>query len=118
MAHNNLAGVLIARGAVDDAVGHAEIALALKPDYAEARNNLGLALASRGRIDEALGQYQKALELQPEYAEAHNNLGFLLAEPRAGRRGDHTLSACTEDRSRPRRGPLQPRRGPDGSGAI
>jgi protein O-mannosyl-transferase len=79
MAHNNLAGALIARGAVDEAVGHAEIALTLKPDYAEARNNLGLALASRGRIDEALGQYRKALELQPEYAEAHNNLGFLLA---------------------------------------
>jgi protein O-mannosyl-transferase len=79
MAHNNLAGALIARGAADEAVGHAEIALTLKPDYAEARNNLGLALASRGRSDEALAQYRKALELQPEYAEAHNNLGFLLA---------------------------------------
>jgi Flp pilus assembly protein TadD len=79
MAHNNLAGALIARGAVDEAVGHIEKALALKPDYAEARSNLGLALASRGRIDEAAAQYRKALELQPAYAEAHNNLGFLLA---------------------------------------
>jgi protein O-mannosyl-transferase len=79
MAHNNLAGVLIARGAVDEAVAHVEKALALKPDYAEARNNLGLTLTSRGRIDEALAQYRKALELQPDYAEAHNNLGFLLA---------------------------------------
>jgi Flp pilus assembly protein TadD len=79
MAHNNLAGVLIARGAIDEAVSHVEIALALRPNYAEACNNLGLALASRGRIDEALGQYRKALELQPDYAEAHNNLGLLLA---------------------------------------
>jgi protein O-mannosyl-transferase len=79
MAHNNLAGALIARGAVDEAVEHVEKALALKPDYAEARNNLGLALASRGRLDEALAQYRKALELEPAYAEARNNLGFLLA---------------------------------------
>jgi tetratricopeptide (TPR) repeat protein len=79
MAHNNLAGVLIARGAVEEAVAHVERALVLKPDYAEARNNLGLALASRGRLDEALAQYRRALELEPAYAEAHNNLGFLLA---------------------------------------
>jgi tetratricopeptide (TPR) repeat protein len=79
MAHNNLAGALIARGAVDEAARHAEIALALRPDYAEARNNLGLVLASHGRIDEALGQYRQALGIQPDYAEAHNNLGFLLA---------------------------------------
>ena len=79
MAHNNLAGALIARGAVDEAVGHIEQALALKPEYPEARNNLGLVLASHGRIDDALAQYRKALELQPAYAEAHNNLGLLLA---------------------------------------
>jgi tetratricopeptide (TPR) repeat protein len=82
MAHNNLAGALIARGAVDavdEAVEHVEKALALKPDYAEARNNLGLALASRGRLDEALAQYRKAVELEPAYAEALNNLGLLLA---------------------------------------
>ncbi len=79
MVQNNLAGVLISRGAFSEAAGHVEKALALKPNYAEARNNLGLVLASRGRIDEALEQYRKALELQPSYAEAHNNLGLLLA---------------------------------------
>jgi Flp pilus assembly protein TadD len=79
MAQNNLAGVLIARGAIDEAAGHVEKALALRPGYAEARNNLGLVLASRGRVDEAIAQYRKALELQPDYAAAHNNLGFLLA---------------------------------------
>ena len=80
MVHNNLAGVLISRGAFDEAGSHVEKALKLKPDYAEARNNLGLVLASRGRIDEALEQYRKALELQPAYAEAHNSLGVILAE--------------------------------------
>ena len=78
MVHNNLAGVLIARGVMDEAAGHIQTALALKPDYAEARNNFGLWLASRGRIDEAIAQYRKALDIQPEYAEAHNNLAFLL----------------------------------------
>ncbi|TMH09046.1 MAG: tetratricopeptide repeat protein, partial [Betaproteobacteria bacterium] len=78
MVQNNLAGVLISRGAFDEAAHHVEKALALRPNYAEARNNLGLILASRGRIDEALEQYRKALELQPTYAEAHNNLGLLL----------------------------------------
>src|SRR5215470_86480 len=79
MAHNNLAAALIARGKMDEAAGHIETALALKPDYAEARNNLGLWLASRGRTDAAMAQYRKALEIDPAYAEAHNNLGFLLA---------------------------------------
>jgi tetratricopeptide (TPR) repeat protein len=79
MAHNNLAGALIAHGKMDEAAGHIETALALRPDYAEARNNLGLWLASRGRIDQAIAQYRKALEIDPAYAEAHNNLGLLLA---------------------------------------
>jgi len=80
LAHNNLAGVLIGRGAVDDAVEHIERALTLRPNYAEARNNLGLALAKRGHAVEALLQFEKALEIQPRYAEPHNNLGLVLAD--------------------------------------
>jgi tetratricopeptide (TPR) repeat protein len=80
MAQNNLAGVLIERGAAQEAMGYAEKALVLKPDYAAARNNLGLALASLGHIDDALEQYREAVKLEPDYAEAHNNLGLLLAQ--------------------------------------
>jgi tetratricopeptide (TPR) repeat protein len=79
MAYNNLAGLLIARDRIDEALGLVDKALALRPNYAEARNNLGLALARRGRVDDALAEYRKALELDPAYAEAHNNLGLLLA---------------------------------------
>ena len=89
MAHNNLAGVLLARGAVDESLPHIEKALALRPDYAEARNNLGLALASRGRSAEALEQFRTALALQPAYAEAHNNIGLLLA---SGGRVDEAIA--------------------------
>ncbi len=79
MAYNNLGGALIARGAMDEAVGLVEKSLALKPDYAEARNNLGIVLASRGHVDEAIAQYREAIELRPAYAEAHNNVGLALA---------------------------------------
>jgi tetratricopeptide (TPR) repeat protein len=79
MAHNNLAGVLIARGAASEAADSARAALRIRPEYPEAHNNLALALASLGRPDEAIPHYRKALELNPGYAEAHNNLGFALA---------------------------------------
>jgi protein O-mannosyl-transferase len=79
MAHNNLAGVLLARGAADEAIDSARTALRIRPDYPEAHNNLALALGSVGRADEAIAHYRKALELNPAYAEAHNNLGFALA---------------------------------------
>jgi Flp pilus assembly protein TadD len=79
MAYNNLAGVLIERGAIDEALPLVQTALALRPDYPEAYNNLGLAMASRGQIDQAIAQYRRALELRPDYAEAHNNVGLALA---------------------------------------
>src|SRR5439155_6958949 len=70
MVQNNLAGVLISRGAFDEAAHHVEKALALRPNYAEARNNLGIILARRGRIEEAIEQLMTARELQPTYAKA------------------------------------------------
>jgi Flp pilus assembly protein TadD len=79
MAFNNLAGALISRGAVDEAMPLAQKALELRPDYPEAHNNLALALGSRGRVEEATAHYRRALELDPGYAEAHNNFGFALA---------------------------------------
>jgi Flp pilus assembly protein TadD len=79
MAYNNLAGVLIERGAIDEALPLVQRALALRPDYPEAFDNLGLAMAGRGQIDQAVAQYRRALELRPDYAEAHSNLGLALA---------------------------------------
>jgi protein O-mannosyl-transferase len=96
MAHNNL-GLLIIdaqaadaaradseqdvvaiRRKLDDAVGHMNEALRLKPDYAEAYNNLGFALQMMGRTEEAVKDYREALRLKPAYANACNNLGFAL----------------------------------------
>ncbi|HEV8438691.1 MAG TPA: tetratricopeptide repeat protein [Methylomirabilota bacterium] len=79
MAYNNLAGVLVARGAINEAIPLFQKALQIKPDYAEAHNNLGGVLSDRGRVDEGIAHLQMALEIKPAYAEAHNNLGLALA---------------------------------------
>ena len=61
---------------MQEAIGHYEQALRIKPDYAEAHNNLGIALVQAGRMQEAIGHYEQALRIKPDYAEAHYNLGM------------------------------------------
>lgn len=78
MAHNNLAIALADQGRLDEAIGHTQRALALRPNYAEAENNLGHQLTRAGRATEAIAHLERALALQPGYAEAHNNLGTAL----------------------------------------
>jgi tetratricopeptide (TPR) repeat protein len=78
LAHNNLSIILLQEGRIEDAIGHYEQALRLKPDYAEAHYNLGLALWQAGRAREAIAQYEQALRFKPDYAWAHNNLGAAL----------------------------------------
>jgi tetratricopeptide (TPR) repeat protein len=51
-------------------------ALALSPDYHEARYNLGLALAQLGQTDEALLQFGLVVRARPRDAEALYNLGL------------------------------------------
>jgi protein O-mannosyl-transferase len=81
MAHNNLAGVLVARGRAAEAIGHYQNALAVKPGLAETHNNLGAALACCGRLDEAIDEYRKALDIQPSFPQADYNLALALTKP-------------------------------------
>ena len=74
----NLANALTGLKHLEEAVERYEKALALKPNFPEARNNLGFALQLLGRHEAASVQYEKALALRPNYAEAHNNLGNVL----------------------------------------
>lgn len=77
-AHYNLAVVLGRQGQVSDAITQYRLALAMKPDFAEAHNNLGVALAELGQVDEAVQQFREALKAKPDYADAHYGLGLAL----------------------------------------
>ncbi len=72
--------LLINLGRFQEAGDHCQQALAIKPDYTEARCNLGIALARLGDLPEAIAQYQQALQLDPKNFNAHYNLGNALFE--------------------------------------
>lgn len=78
VAHNNLANELSSEGRVQEAIGHYEQALRIKPDYVQAHNNLGVELAGLGRFDDAIKHFEQALRVEPDNQEAHNNLAFAL----------------------------------------
>ena len=80
LAHSNLAGDLLERGEVDEAIAHFEKAVEIWPGHAEAHNNLGNALVRKGATKEAIVHFQKVLEIWPNDVEARNNLGGALLE--------------------------------------
>jgi len=68
------------QGKLDEATEAYNIALAIKPDNAEAYNNMGNALQEQGKLDEAIEAYNKGLAIKPDNAEAYNNMGNALQE--------------------------------------
>jgi len=80
VAHYGLGVAFLRQGRTDESISQYQMAVAIKPDYAEAYNNLGEALDRTGNVDEAITQFQKAVEIQPDYATAHYNLGIALRE--------------------------------------
>jgi len=90
IAQNNLGGMLLERGRLDEAEPYLLRAIAIEPGYPEAYDNLGIVLHRRGRLDEAIERYRQALRADPRYSFAHNNLGISLAE--SGRLGEAIAS--------------------------
>jgi protein O-mannosyl-transferase len=89
VAHNNVAGLLMRRGRLDDAIFHYEKALAIQDHNRETRyhlsaallhNNLGNAFARKGLLDRAIEHYRKAAELRDDYTDAHANLAAMFAK--------------------------------------
>jgi Flp pilus assembly protein TadD len=57
-----------------------ELAIAQRPDDAEAVNNLGLTLDRLGKKAEAVGRFEQAISVAPDKSAYHFNLGHALSE--------------------------------------
>jgi tetratricopeptide (TPR) repeat protein len=80
VAQLNLGNAVQRAGRIQDAMGHYEQALQIKPDYAEAHLDLGAALIRLGRPEDAIRHYEQALEIDPDAGETHRNLGVGLEQ--------------------------------------
>jgi tetratricopeptide (TPR) repeat protein len=78
MIHNNLAGVLVARGRPDEAIEQYRASLRIHAT-ARTHNSFGTVLLNKGRIPEALEQFRLAVHSRPDYASPWNNLGLVSA---------------------------------------
>lgn len=95
---NNLAGLAMREGRMDEAEGRLRVAVELEPRYALAWSNLGALYANTRRLPEAAEALRRAAELQPGSAPAWLKLADVLqrlgrsaeaeqARQRAGTRG-------------------------------
>lgn len=80
MAYNNLGKVKLDQGWIGEALLYFQVAVMLKPDYAEANNNLGNALRANGRVEEAIVYFRKSTAFRPSVAAFHGDLANTLAE--------------------------------------
>jgi len=74
-AHRHLGQLLLAEGALDDALGAAERAAALAPEDPRAWSDLGRVHAARETLAEAVRCFRKAVGLDARYADGWHNLG-------------------------------------------
>ena len=84
LAGNNL-------GETETAIRDCDEALALRPDYADARNNRGNLLNDAGRYAEALSDFDRGIALEPEDSTIHGNRATALV---GLRRYEEALEAC------------------------
>ncbi len=68
------------RGQLDAAINAYRKAIALKPDFAQARHQLGVALTAKNRLDEAIREFQAALKINPKLPEAQARLNLALRD--------------------------------------
>jgi dolichol-phosphate mannosyltransferase len=76
----NLSRAYYLDGKYLEAIGAAQTALHLKPDFAEAYNNIGAAYAAMRLWDPAIQADQQAVQLQPTMQLARNNLAWALTQ--------------------------------------
>ena len=86
IALDSLAGTLLEKDQLDEAIAYYKQAVEIRPDFcnkecvllAQVQSNLGNTLLREGQIDEAIVHLQKALHINPLYAEAYNHMGSAL----------------------------------------
>jgi tetratricopeptide (TPR) repeat protein len=86
------AGAYLRRGEVsagaheyDRAIADYNMAIQLKPDYAEAYNDRGFAYYLKGNGERAIADYTRAIELRPDYPKAYNSRGVVYMAGGYGR---------------------------------
>ena len=79
VAHTNLAALFLEEQRTREALPHAQAAVALRPDSAEAHSNLGLAHFQLGDHERAASEWRRSLQLKPAGLNARTNLAWILA---------------------------------------
>jgi len=98
LAHNNLGTAKFNKGQLDEAIGHYETALSIKPDYITPHYNLGNLFLNQGKIKQAAFHLQEALKIKPEHAYSHYSYGNLLVKQgRLEEAVSHFLEAIKSD---------------------
>jgi tetratricopeptide (TPR) repeat protein len=71
---------LVGKGNVQEAIQHLQRAVAIYPDYVDARNDLGAQYLKLKRLDEAAVIFREVLAKHPRYFNSRFNLGLVLIE--------------------------------------
>ena len=79
-AWNNLGFIHLQAGRSDAAEDALARAVALDPDFAEARVNLGTVYLIAEQNERAIEQFEEAVRARPDYAPAYGNLGVAYAQ--------------------------------------
>ncbi len=66
---------LFSRNEYNEAIRQYKLAIAAKPDFAEAFLNIGAVYQRLKNYDEAIYHYRRAVELRSDYPEAYNGIG-------------------------------------------
>ncbi len=91
-----LAAAYFARGQGTTALDEVKLAIAAKPDMAEAYNLRGLIYASLGEVPLAEESFQRALQLSPRDADTMHNYGFFLCQQRRYPEAERQFSSALE----------------------
>ena len=81
-------------GAAEKSVSAYDLALRLKPDYAEAYNNRGAAKKDLGQYQEAIADFDKTIRLNPNLVEPYTNRGVVMLEL-----GQHEAAIADHDKA-------------------